>query len=156
MRVVIQIKLIIVYQLVQKQEVLYREIHLLLLVNLLVSQLNKKEQYQLEHLLKQTAGEPVSLGMGAGQTNLASGSIVVGYEAGQQGTGTESVAIGYKSGSKAATTVAVGAYAGQSSTGDSSISIGVGAGQTKTSSNQISMGVNAGRGKTQGVTYSYW
>ena len=120
-------------------------------------------------VIRETAGDAVAFGQGAGETSQGNYAVAIGSSAGNEGQGNGAVAIGESSGetdqglqavaigSTAGVTsqgdyaVAIGSSAGNEGQGVSAVAIGIFAGETSQGAQAVAIGVSAG-GTTQGVS----
>ena len=105
-------------------------------------------------VIKDTAGNSVAFGWGAGSNTQGNSAVAVGNSAGQTSQGTQSVAVGQRAGfsNQGPSAVAIGAYAGNSAQGERTVAVGLGAGITSQGNSAIAIGAFAGN-SSQG-TYS--
>jgi hypothetical protein len=104
-------------------------------------------------VIKDTAGNSVAFGEGAGTTSQGASAVAIGKDAGTTSQGQWAVAIGNEAGntSQGPGSVAIGLIAGSNSQGVTAVAVGPGAGYTTQGNNAVAIGYNAGS-NTQGQT----
>jgi hypothetical protein len=104
-------------------------------------------------VIKDTAGNAVAFGEGAGTTSQGNAAVAIGKDAGTTTQGQWAVAIGTEAGNatQGAGSVAIGLIAGSNSQGVTAVAVGPGAGYTTQGNNAVAIGYNAGS-NTQGQT----
>jgi hypothetical protein len=102
-------------------------------------------------VIRDTAGDAVAIGEGAGETSQGNIAVAIGLNAGSTNQGGSAVAIGDFAGnsSQGESSVAVGQIAGETSQGIQAVAIGFGAGYTTQGVGAVAIGALAGY-NTQG------
>jgi len=97
-------------------------------------------------VIKDTAGNSVAFGEGAGTTSQGNSAVAIGLNAGNNNQGVYSVAVGYNAGNntQGVSAVAIGVFAGNNTQGDNAVAIGVNAGNSNQGLNSIAIGIGAG------------
>jgi hypothetical protein len=97
-------------------------------------------------VIKDTAGDAVAFGQGAGNTTQGTYSVAVGTNAGQSSQGNISVAVGWQAAntSQGSSAVAIGRYAGSLNQGNFAVAVGASAAQTSQGEGAVAIGWIAG------------
>ena len=103
-------------------------------------------------VIRDTAGDAVVFGQGAGETSQGTGAVAIGLYAGRISQGADAVAIGDDAGKtdQGVAAVAVGYGAGYTEQGIDAVAVGDAAGYTTQGNNAIAIGASAGT-NTQGA-----
>ena len=103
-------------------------------------------------VIRDTAGDAVAFGQGAGLTNQGLYAVAIGETAGNTSQGLYGVAVGQEAGSniQGYGAVAVGSSAGYDTQGTQAVAIGIYAGYITQGANSVAVGYNAGHA-SQGI-----
>ena len=98
-------------------------------------------------VIKDTAGDAVAFGQGAGSNTQGNAAVAVGYNAGQNTQGYYAVAIGFGAGETTQQdfAVAVGANAGLNTQGSTAVAVGYNAGQSSQGASAVAIGQYTGQ-----------
>lgn len=108
-------------------------------------------------VIKDTAGDALAFGRGAGTTSQGNGAIAIGWQAGNVGQGAGSVALGEYAGleNQGTRSVAIGERSGQYGQGAYAIAIGLYAGQDNQHANSIILNASGGSFNSDGTSRFY-
>jgi hypothetical protein len=108
-------------------------------------------------IIKDTAGDALAFGTGAGTTSQGNGAVSIGLQAGNVGQGAGSVALGEYAGheNQGTRSVAIGERSGQYGQGAYAIAIGLYAGQDNQHANSIILNASGGSFNSDGTSRFY-
>ena len=108
-------------------------------------------------IIKDTAGDALAFGRGAGTSSQGNGAIAIGWQAGNAGQGAGSVALGEYAGleNQGTRSVAIGERSGQYGQGAYAIAIGLYAGQDNQHANSIILNASGGSFNSDGTSRFY-
>ena len=108
-------------------------------------------------IIKDTAGDALAFGRGAGTSSQGNGAIAIGWQAGNAGQGAGSVALGEYAGleNQGTRSVAIGERSGQYGQGAYAIAIGLYAGQDNQHANSIILNASGGSFNSDGTNRFY-